>query len=153
MKSHKKVMILIVAFLFIASIVSFAKEKPGAAGRIGLAKVAAGQPYILMNANNVTSWVHPDGFFNWLVSQSWNGEFPRGSGVGTIFAEGVVFGGLVNDGKYAQTLRVTGDTYFVGMQPGAMQRRMILMPQVPEHSVFDRTCLLQFKIIQNFGPI
>ena len=113
-------MILIVAFLFIASIVSFAKEKPGAAGRIGLAKVAAGQPYILMNANNVTSWVHPDGFFNWLVSQSWNGEFPRGSGVGTIFAEGVVFGGLVNDGKYVQTLRVTGDTYFVGMQQGAM---------------------------------
>ncbi|MGD0591364.1 MAG: T9SS type A sorting domain-containing protein [Bacteroidota bacterium] len=118
MKSHIKVMILILAFLLIASLTSFAKEKIGN-GR-GLAKTAAGQPYILMNANNVTSWVHPDGLFNWLVSQSWNGEFPRGSGVGTIYSEGIVFGGLVNDAKYSQTLRVTGNTYFVGMQAGAI---------------------------------
>lgn len=112
-------MILILTFLLIASLTSFAKEKIGNGGR-GLAKTAAGQPYLLMNANNVTSWIHPDGFFNWLIAQSWNGEFPRGSGVGTIFSEGIVFGGLVNDGKYSQTLRVTGDTYFTGMQAGAI---------------------------------
>jgi hypothetical protein len=120
MKSHIKVMILILVFLLTFSLPSFAKEKSGSERR-GLAKTAAGQPYLLMNANNVTSWVHPDGFFNWLISQSWNGEFPRGSGVGTIFSEGIVFGGLVNDGKYSQTLRVTGNTYFTGMQAGAIQ--------------------------------
>jgi hypothetical protein len=72
----------------------------------------------LMNANNVTSWVRGNGFFNWQIAQSWNGEFPKGSGVGTIFSEGIVFGGFVNDGLHANALRVTGATYFVGLQPG-----------------------------------
>jgi hypothetical protein len=98
---------------------SFAKEHP----RSGTGKISntvVGQPYVLMNANNVTSWVHSDGFFNWLEYQSWNGEFPQSSGVGTIFSEGIVFGGIVSDGLYANPLRVNGDTYFVGMQPGAI---------------------------------
>jgi len=111
-----------VAVLFLATVLmvipSAAKEKPGT--KKGLSKAAQGQPYILMNANNVTSWVHSDGFFNWLVQQSWNGEYPRASGVGTIFSEGVVFGGFVTDGLYSQSLRVTGDTYQAGMAPGAI---------------------------------
>jgi hypothetical protein len=74
-----------------------------------------------MNANNVTSWIHSDGFYNWLVKQSWNGECPKGSGVGTVFSEGIVFGGKMLDGAYSDSIRVTGDTYFIGMQPGAIQ--------------------------------
>ena len=108
--------IFISLLLFVNESMSKKLEQP----RQRMMKTAAGQPYLLMNANNVTSWVHPDGLFNWLIIQSWNGEFPRGSGVGTIYSEGIVFGGLVNDGKYSQTLRVTGDSYFVGMQAGAM---------------------------------
>jgi hypothetical protein len=88
--------------------------------RHGLAKTSESQPYVLMNANNLTSWVRSDGYFPALVNQSWNGEFPKGSGVGTVYQEGIVFGGKVHDGVYADSIRVTGDTYFIGMQPGAI---------------------------------
>jgi hypothetical protein len=119
MKHSLRLIVLIIVLSLIGYSFSSAVGNAGKA-KPNLSKTTVGQPYVLMNANNVTSWIHPAGFFNWQVSQSWNGEFPKGSGVGTIFSEGIVFGGLVNDGKYAQTLRVTGDTYFVGMQPGAM---------------------------------
>jgi hypothetical protein len=88
--------------------------------RHGLAKTSESQPYVLMNANNLTSWVRSDGFFPAIVGNSWNGEFPKGSGVGTIYQEGIVFGGFVFDGIYANFLRVNGDTYFSGMQAGAV---------------------------------
>ena len=107
------------ALLFI-SFSTVAQLKPGGSSK-GLAKVNAGLPYVLMNGNNVTSWVHSDGFFNWNERQSWNGEFPKGSGVGTIFSEGIVFGGYVTDGLYSNALRVNGDSYQIGMQPGAIQ--------------------------------
>jgi len=83
-----------------------------------LSKTMAGNPKAIMNANNVTSWVAADGFYRWNVSESWNGEFPKGSGIGTIYAEGIVFGGLVKGDGGSQELRVTGNTYFHGMQPG-----------------------------------
>lgn len=118
MKSRIRATVLLFA-LFLVVIPSQAKEKPGSERRM-LSKAAAGLPYVLMNANNVTSWAHSDGFFNWLVQQSWNGEYPKLSGVGTIFAEGIVFGGISNDGLYSNALRVTGDSYQVGMAPGAI---------------------------------
>lgn len=118
MKSRITAAVLFFAFLLFL-IPASAKEKPWTQ-RKGLSKASAGLPYVLMNANNVTSWVHSDGFFNWLVQQSWNGEYPRLSGVGTIFSEGIVFGGKVTDGLYSNTLRVTGDSYQVGMAPGAI---------------------------------
>jgi hypothetical protein len=73
-----------------------------------------------MNANNLTSWVRSDGYFPPSVKQSWNGEFPKGSGVGTVYQEGLVFGGKVHDGVYADSIRVTGDAYAAGMQAGAI---------------------------------
>jgi hypothetical protein len=87
----------------------------------GLTKTNVSQPYVLMNANNLTSWVRSDGFFPAIVKNSWNGEFPKGSGVGTVYQEGIVFGGKVHDGVYADSIRVTGDTYFIGMQAGAIK--------------------------------
>jgi len=118
MNSRIRATILFFAFLLLV-IPSQSKEKPGSERRY-LGKTAAGLPYVLQNANNVTSWVHSDGFFNWLVQQSWNGEYPKLSGVGTIFSEGIVFGGISNDGLYSNALRVTGDSYQVGMNPGAI---------------------------------
>jgi hypothetical protein len=75
---------------------------------------------VLMNANNLTSWVGSDGSYPVLVSGKFNGEFPKGSGVGTVYQEGIVFGGKVHDGLYADSIRVTGNTYTIGMQPGSI---------------------------------
>ena len=96
------------------------QTKPVASQR-ALANRVSGQPYALMNANNVTCWVESDGQFPAIVNNAWNGEFPRGSGVGTVYQEGIVFGGKVHDGLYADSIRVTGNTYFNGMQAGAIR--------------------------------
>jgi hypothetical protein len=119
MKRQAKILLAFAAVCFCTYPSVLAKENPGQKNQ-RVAKVNAGLPYALMNGNNVTSWIHSDGFFNWLVNQSWNGEFPKASGVGTIFSEGIVFGGFVNDGLYSKVLRVTGDSYQVGMAPGAI---------------------------------
>ncbi|HEY6951428.1 MAG TPA: hypothetical protein VI758_03410, partial [Bacteroidota bacterium] len=84
------------------------------------AKNGTGLPLVLMNANNVTSWVQGNGFYPPSVKQEWNGEFPKGTGVGIVYQEGIVFGGKVHDGLYADSIRVTGNNYQAGMQPGAI---------------------------------
>ena len=117
MKSRIEIAVLFLAVVLMA-IPSPAKEKPGS--KKAVAKVKAGQPYVIISGNNTTTWSRSDGQFPALVANSWNGEFPKGSGVGDIYQEGIVFGGFVNDGLYTNTLRVTGNTYFQGMQPGAM---------------------------------
>jgi hypothetical protein len=128
MKSRINVTVLFFALLLMV-ISSPAKEKPGT--KKGLSKVTAGQPYVILSGNNATAWARSDGFFPAIVANSWNGEFPKGSGVGNIYQEGIVFGGFVNDGLYANTLRVTGDTYFLGMQPGAMNSDGTVNPNDP----------------------
>jgi hypothetical protein len=85
-----------------------------------LSKAGTALSPVLMNANNLTSWVRSDGTFPNLIKESWNGEFPKGSGVGTVYQEGIVFGGKVRDGVYADSIRVNGDTYIIGMQPGSI---------------------------------
>jgi hypothetical protein len=144
MKSRIKVTVLFFAILLLV-IPSPAKEKPGS--RKGLSKVTAGQPLLIMNANNITTWVQGNGFFPPYVQQSWNGEFPKGSGVGCIFQEGIVFGGFVNDGLYSNTLRVTGDAYAIGMQAGAFgddpaaatSRAFGVRPDLPPSDATDAT--------------
>ena len=116
MKYKKLLLMVFLAILFV-TFSSQGKDKANNTNQ-RLLKTTAGVSRALMNGNNVTSWVRPNGFFNWDVAQSWNGEFPKLSGVGTIFSEGIVFGGLCNDGLYSSTLRVTGNTYFNGMQAG-----------------------------------
>lgn len=117
MKSRTMMAVLFFAVLLVG-IPSSAKEKPGTKSK--LSKTAIGQANVLMNGNLQTSWTRPDGFFDYLTAQSWNGEYPRLSGVGDIFQEGIVFGGFVTDGLYSNSLRVIGNTYFLGMQPGAL---------------------------------
>jgi len=70
----------------------------------------------LLNINNATMWVTEEGFHDWVVASGWNGAFPNGTTVGAIFAEGIVWGGLVNDGS-SPVVRVNGNTYGTGCAP------------------------------------
>jgi len=119
---HQRVRIATVLLTGILSSTSFlfgqTKMVPS---QTNILKRIASQPYVLMNANNVTCWVRSDGYFPPLVNGNWNGEFPKHSGVGAVYQEGIVFGGKVHDGLYTDSIRVTGDTYFTGMQPGAIR--------------------------------
>jgi len=81
-----------------------------------LSKVSVDPEKSLLNINNVTMWVGSDGFHDWVVGGSWNGAFPNGSSVGAIFAEGIVWGGLVDDGNLP-VVRVNGNTYGTGCYP------------------------------------
>ncbi|MFQ6674943.1 MAG: T9SS type A sorting domain-containing protein [Fidelibacterota bacterium] len=70
-----------------------------------------------VNVANITVWVRQDGFHDWTVDGSWNGTFPRGEMAGVVFSEGMVWGGLVNDGS-TPALRVGGSTYKSGNLAG-----------------------------------
>jgi len=70
----------------------------------------------LMNINGATCWVTEEGFHDWVVASGWNGAFPIGTTVGAIFAEGIVWGGKVNDGS-TPLVRVNGNTYGTGCAP------------------------------------
>jgi hypothetical protein len=83
---------------------------------------AAGVTQTIMNVNNITSWISvisSPGGLGWppLIRNSWNGTFPRGSGVGMIYREGLIIGGLVNDGSLP-VLRAQGVFYRTSMIPG-----------------------------------
>jgi hypothetical protein len=83
---------------------------------------AAGVTQTIMDVNNITSWISvisSPGGLGWppLIRNSWNGTFPRGSGVGMIYREGLMIGGLVNDGSLP-VLRAQGVFYRTSMIPG-----------------------------------
>jgi hypothetical protein len=68
----------------------------------------------LIDVNNITLFVQPTGFHFNFYGGSWSSGFPKGT-AGGIYQEGIVWGGLVNDGQ-SPTLRVGGNTYFSGTQ-------------------------------------
>ncbi len=118
----KKLNGLILSLLFVAFLLlpneSFShfkinkKDSP----KSKIMKVTQGPSQSLLNINNVTMWVGENGFHDWVVANSWNGAFPNGSTVGAIFAEGIVWGGLVDDGNLP-VVRVNGNTYGTGCAP------------------------------------
>ena len=120
MKTKTLSFLTLATFLSTAAFSTLAQEKTLSKKSISL-KIRTSLPYVLMNANNLTSWVRSDGSFPAIVNQSWNGEFPKGSGVGTVYQEGIVFGGKVHDGVYADSIRFAGNTDFIGMQAGSIQ--------------------------------
>lgn len=102
-------LVLSSTFLF-ASVKSYSQD--GAiSGRENYPRKILGAPYsTLLNINNITAWVQDDGLFPPKVPRGqneWNGEFRKGSGVGVIFQEGIVFGGLVHDNQPV-TVRICG---------------------------------------------
>lgn len=86
--------------------------KKGKTGNTGLQKVGADPSATILDINNITSWINDNGLMPPDVGQSWNGTFPKGT-AGAIYAEGIVWGGFVNDGTNPR-LRVGGNTYSSG---------------------------------------
>ena len=71
----------------------------------------------LSNISNMSYWVRNDGLIgNDPNTGNTGGFYPRGT-AGVVFAEGLVWGGYINDGN-TPTLRVGGATYNIGTQSG-----------------------------------
>ncbi len=115
MKKIKVYGLIVLMLLFAFLTESPAKYKgKRKSGNNKLGKVSTIDPDLsLININNISTWVRKDGFHDWVVAQSWNGAFPNGLNVGAVFAEGVVWGGKVNDGS-TPLVRVNGNTYDTG---------------------------------------
>jgi len=88
----------------------------------------------LVNINNITLWVGSDGKLvpkpypsNYDPTRIcwWSAIFPKGM-AGCVFHDGIIWGGLVNDGKLIQfdhqdyLVRVGGSDYRSGLQPGCI---------------------------------
>lgn len=75
----------------------------------------------ILDVNNMTTWLQNDGFFPWIDAFSHvNGSFPKSTS-GAVFAQGIVWGGIVRDGK-TPSVRVNGSTYQTGLDPGKVLR-------------------------------
>jgi len=72
----------------------------------------------ILNINNITTWVEDNGLFPTITHEWRNGTYPKGT-AGVIYAEGIVWGGKVNDGRRS-SLRVGGSTYESGLVAGAI---------------------------------
>jgi hypothetical protein len=109
--------LLVFFFLYATNVFAFKEgKKPNKTNKKSIAKVSTDPEQSVVDINNITSWVKNDGFHDWVVASSWNGSFPRGDAAGVIFAEGIVWGGQVNDGV-SPTVRVNGSTYGTGNSP------------------------------------
>ncbi len=101
-------LLLLFSFLLFST-VSFAKGE-GKSKVQRFAKTTDNPASSVIDINNITTWVNDYGFHDWVISSSWNGEFPKGSSIGTIFAEGIMWGGQVHDGQ-DPLVRVNGAEY------------------------------------------
>lgn len=113
------ILILILSFLiqnFSSAHMKMEGKNENIKTRTRIHKLMQNPSQSLLNINNVTMWVTEEGFHDWVVANSWNGAFPNGSSVGAIFAEGIVWGGLVDDGNLP-VVRVNGNTYGTGCAP------------------------------------
>lgn len=98
---------------------SLAREKDTKDGKSSshLASFSAINPAeTIINVNNITSWVRGNGYHINVVGGSWNGTFPKGT-AGFVFAEAIVWGGMVNDGQNP-VLRVNGQLFAEGFRAG-----------------------------------
>lgn len=118
MKQAIKLFAFVTVFLFASSASVFAKEGDGqkTEKRDRLFKATGEPSTTIVDVNNITMWIRDDEFHDWLEASSWNGTFPKGT-AGFIFSEGILWGGLVNDGSLP-LVRVNGSTYSNGMFPG-----------------------------------
>lgn len=77
-------------------------------------KTTADPSLSVIDVNSITSWIQEDGMQPPVLGgQSFNGQFPKGSNLGAIYQEGILWGGLVNDGQ-TPTVRVGGASYSTG---------------------------------------
>ncbi len=108
---------LVLLFILAAPYGTYSKENPKDRNNKKLqksTKIQDDPQTTLMDINNITTFTQDNGFHNALYGGSWSDAFPKGT-AGGIFQEGIVWGGLVDDGG-SPTLRVGGNTYFNGTQ-------------------------------------
>jgi len=77
----------------------------------------------VLDVNNSSIWVTRQALFDWnfgYTAGSKAGSFPARSGTGTIFSQGLMWGGKVKDGTDRPTVRVNGSTYESGHAPGGL---------------------------------
>ncbi len=90
--------------------------------RVELQKVTGQPRSTLLNINALAQWWRADGMLSRDPRTGQSGVFfPRGLGPGAavIFADGFVWGGLVQDGRTPE-LRAGGNTFNVGLIEGAI---------------------------------
>ncbi len=108
---------LVLLFFLAAPFNTYSKENPKDKNNKKIQKPASVQDdpqTTLMDINNITTFTQDNGFHNSLYGGSWSDAFPKGT-AGGIYQEGILWGGLVNDGG-SPTLRVGGNTYFNGTE-------------------------------------
>lgn len=119
MKKSKYLSFILIFIFLISSPVSLHANYKGNdkdKGKKPLQKTTVNPSQSLININNISCWVSEEGFHDWVVASGWNGAYPNGTTVGAIFAEGLVWGGKVNDGS-TPLVRVNGNTYGTGCSP------------------------------------
>jgi len=117
-KRFINISILLVAMIIVGSVSLIAKE-PTDTKKSSLRKIAGDPRATLSNVNNISYWVRADGFSGRNPITGNPGViFPRGT-AGAIFADGILWGGLVNDGQ-SPRLRVGGAVYISGTLEGAI---------------------------------
>ena len=75
----------------------------------------------LVNINNISMWAKADGRLGHNPYGAMEGcgiVYPRGT-AGVVYAEGILWGGFVNDG-HDPALRVGGTKYWTGVKPGCI---------------------------------
>ncbi len=119
MKNLKNILNLTFVAVFILSSVSLSIARDNTNRLSGPLRKVAGTPISTMvNINNLAVWFRADGWSarNPATGNS-GGMFPRGNPVGVIFADGLVWSGLVQDGQ-SPVLRAGGQTFAIGTVPG-----------------------------------
>ncbi len=110
-------LILLLFFFLAYGISSFTiakgKKDNGKNNKPRMSKTTLNPSSSIMDINNATMWVTDAGFHDWVVASSWNGAFPKGTAAGAIFAEGLLWGGQVQDGQ-SPLIRVNGNDYGSG---------------------------------------
>jgi hypothetical protein len=124
---RRKLMLLLpmLAALMLVQEPALAAGKGGGKNANRLGKTAQTGPTsnrTLVNVNNLAMWIYSSGASATHPSGNAAGlYFPRGTSptVATIFQDGLVWGGRVNDGN-PQFIRVGGQTFYIGTVPGAI---------------------------------
>ena len=118
-KKKRAIFYLVVTFLLVVLGSLSAKDPNSVKHARGPLNKGVGSPIsTLLNVNNMSMWIRADG---WSARDPKTGGsgvlFPRGISAGVIFADGLVWTGLVKDGQ-TPILRAGGQNYAIGTVPG-----------------------------------
>ncbi len=139
--------ILLLQFAFLSSAVAQNKSSVRTAPQEVIHPTAQ-----ILDVNNMTTWITRDAKFDWIDHFSHvNGGLPKGTSAGAVFAQGFVWGGIVEDGR-AIRVRVNGSTYQTGMDPGRVLRDAngnVVGPDDPS----DRAKYHVYRVVRNWRDL